>query len=267
MTLNTTNMKRYGEKIFHDLLASGRMSDDTCAETCERLLNRLRRYRERHPEEKRVSPKFLNNSRRWAVSDLARRRRRRRVTAALETELAKNELDDARPAPVRGRTVMFMKLEAVFSSWVRRDPRHALDVRVFLLRHAWLLTARRVRLFAPLVDIRKSDFIRQIRIVRRYMQRRVTRAWRDKASAARYWHVQSIRADIERAEAVPAARAALRVRKEKALARQREAVAALDKIKLTPPLTVVSRTAGISVPQIRCALKRCRDKIKSSLQE
>jgi len=101
MTLNTTNMKRYGEKLFRDLLADGRMSDDTCAESCERLLNRLRRYRERHPEEKRVSPKFLNNSRRWAVSDLARRRRRRRVTAALEMELAKNELDCPRPAPAR----------------------------------------------------------------------------------------------------------------------------------------------------------------------
>jgi hypothetical protein len=267
MTLNTTNMKHYGEKLFQDLMASGRMSDDTCAETCERLLNRLRRYREKHPEEKHVSPKFLNNSRRWAVSDLARRRRRRRVTAVLETELAKNELDCPRPESVRGRTVMFMKLEAVFKSWVARDPRRALFVRVFLLRHAWLLTARRVRLFAPLVDIRKSEFIRQVKRVRRYMERRVTRVWREKASSARYWHVQSIRADIERAEAAPAAREALRLRKGKALARHREAVAALDRIKLTPPLTVVARTTGLSTDQISYALTRCRAGIKSSLQE
>ncbi len=51
------------------------------------------------------------------------------------------------------------------------------------------------------------------------------------------------------------------------MARQREAVAALEKIKLTPPLTVAARTAGISVAQTRCALEHCRTRIKSSLRK
>ncbi|MBN2351648.1 MAG: hypothetical protein JXD23_03690 [Spirochaetales bacterium] len=266
MTLNTTNMKRYGEKLYRDLLATGRMSEDTCAESCERLLARLKRYRDKHPEERRVSSKFLSVSRRRARSDLARRRRRRRINAALEIELAKNADAPSQPRPARGRTFLFMKLEAVFASWVRRSPRAALCVRIFLLKNAWLLSARRVRLFAPLTDVKKSEFVRQVKRVKRYMEGRITGAYRKKASAARYWHALSIKTDLEAAEASGRERASLRQRKSAVLEKQRLALAALDRIKLTPPLAVLARIAGVSAERVRHALTVCDREIKSRLQ-
>jgi hypothetical protein len=98
------------------------------------------------------------------------------------------------------------------------------------------------------------------------MERRVTDAFRKKASVARYWHAMSVKADLEIAEASGDRRAAWRARKNEALEKQRRAVAALDRIKLTAPVTVVARTAGVTIDQARHALRTCDRKIKSRLQ-
>jgi hypothetical protein len=262
MTLNTTGIRRYGEQLYRRLAAENFLNADSCADAYEMFVDRMRRYRQRHPETERVSPVFVKKCERWVRTDLLRRARARRVNEAAETELAKRILDVTEKNGRTGNTVLFRRLEGFLTHWTRAHPRAAGYARLFLLHHAWQLSPRRVRLFAPFVSGRKSDFVRDVRRVKKHVAARCAGRAAERMRAAQYWYAKGVRAELAAEECTGKKRAAALAARREYERRHRLALARLGKMQYRPAPGALAEIAGVSVERIRRALRVCEREMR-----
>jgi hypothetical protein len=263
MTLNTTTIKRYGEKLYKQLSGYPYLGADACADAYAMFVRRLSHYRAHHPETVRVSEAFVKKCERWITANLLAKKKRRRIRETTELELAKRTHDAPAPVKNTGNTVLFIKLEGFFSQWIKESPKAAEYARLYLLFHAWSLNARRVRLFLPLVPGKKSEFVRAVKRIKRHVAERTAARASVRVRDAQYWYAQSVRAAVAANERTGKKRTAALARGRECEKRQRNALSRLGQVTYRPALQYIANTAGVTVEQVRHAVRVCEREIKT----
>jgi hypothetical protein len=263
MTLNTTNFKKYGVRLYKQLSGSSYLDPEACADAYEMFVKRLRGYRDKHPEIGSVSGAFVRKCERWIRTDLIRRKKARRARETAELELAKRAFDLAAPAGGgTGNTVLFVKLEGFFRHWMKEYPKAADYIGIFLLHRAWSLSPERVKRFAQLVPGKKSEFIRNVKRVKKIVAGSAAALAAEHMEAAQYWYARSVRAELAAQEVTGKKRAAALARREDCEAKRRRALARLGNVTYQPTREDLAKIAGVSVERVTRALRTCEKEIK-----
>ena len=267
MTLNTTNFKKYGARLYRQLSQNRYLEPDACADAFEMFMQRMRAYRDGHPGVERVPEAFVKKCERWIRTDLVRRSRARRVKRAVELELAKRTHDHEGRTSGAGDGALLLRLEGLFRRWTSETPKTAGNIRIFLLHHACSLGPESVRRLAEFAGGKKSGFIRDVKRVKKHVAAHSAARAAERLKAAQYWYAKSVHASLAAEEVTGKKRAAALSRLKEYEARHRRALERLGHVTCRPTNEALAEISGVSVDTVSRALRRCENEVKARLRE
>ena len=261
MTLATPRINEFAERLYLRFIRNETLSADACSEMYDKFIHRMKQFRKNHPEKVKVSAAFVRRCEEWIVRKVMEQEKRRKSRWELECELAKSQAVERHDPDNYSAAFALLKLGNLFSRWLSKEPKAAPFLEIFLLYHAYYLNGRILGQFSRMLPLRKSEFVRRLKKVKKMVAERFAVKVGQAMEASRLWYCRGLKEELRSKEAAPDKRARHEALREEFLRRQKRALERSSVVKPHPKFTELAEICGLSERQVRYALKKCRAEI------
>jgi hypothetical protein len=261
MTLATPRINEFAEKFYLRFLRQDKLSADVCSAMYDQFIHQMQQYRRKYPEKVRVTSSFVRRCENWIVLKVLDQEKRRKSRWELECELAKTQVVERHDPDNYSAAFALLKLGNLFSRWLKHEPKAAPFLEIFLLYHAYYLNGRILGQFSKMLPLRKSDFVRRLKKVKKMVAERFAVKVGKAMEASRLWYCRSLKEELRSKEAAPDKKAKHEALRAEFLRRQKRALERSSAVKPYPKFTELAEICGLSERQVRYALKKCRAEI------
>jgi hypothetical protein len=137
LTLCTGRIEQIGQYLYVRFLKRRLIPEDLCADLYEQIVKRLKGYRDRNPEVKKINKLFINNCVNWISKNLLKRQSRQERREKTVVELLKNEVQAFRePANKKLQTKYEKKILAVIKKQINSGKLKRRHLLYYVLYHA-----------------------------------------------------------------------------------------------------------------------------------
>lgn len=268
ITLVTQRIESIGLELYESFLKRRLIREDLCAELYENLVHRLKTYRDRHPDVRKVNRSFISTCVTWIVRSLMKREKKRKNHDEALLCLIRNELQTIRAGTARAGMKRFeARICTAVETLVKTEVIKPAHLLFYVLYHAWEVRPEFAEKLLSSAGIGTPENEQRVDTVRRSVTERTGAriAVLERRLEREYIRVYHLQSDLE--QIVESERAAEKKRQlEKAVAARKHTFKLLAAVKVVPSYADLSELTGAAWSTIQYGVRRVERLVKDRIR-
>ncbi|MBN1647626.1 MAG: hypothetical protein JW874_06305 [Spirochaetales bacterium] len=272
ITLNTRRIEEIGQYLYFRFLRKRLIPEDMCSELYEGVVEHLKSYREKNPEEKKVKRAYVTTSANWLASKLRRKNRNQESRETAVMEILKNELDAlGSTKPCRLSRRYEKRILDAIGNLLEAGKCKRRHVLFYILFHCYNSRPEFTVRLLKTAGLKTGQNIRRIKQVRRHVERKSLKQREAllKKIESKYSHVIKTQYEISRlTDTCLFDEVNLKKSELKKLTEERKKVfAKLANIRLVPPVEYLASMLNVPWSTVEYGIKRVEKLILKHVKE
>ncbi|MBN1646775.1 MAG: hypothetical protein JW874_01965 [Spirochaetales bacterium] len=267
LTLCSGRIEEIGQYLYVRFLKRRLIPEDLCADLYEQIVKRLKGYRDRNPEVKKVNRSFVNNCANWIVKNLCRTQKKSETREKSVIELLKNEVDIInKPSSAKLHARYENRILRVLYRQVRAGKLKRRHLLYYVLYHAAETRFPFALRLLKTAGLKTPENIRRLKRIRRHIAAK-SRSRSElflRILENKHSQVMDSQWALERA-ADPAAKKLAREKLARARQAQQTAYASLCQVRIVPSMRCLSAALGPAPSAISYGIRRVEEILKKEV--